>query len=142
MIGSWLLYQRFYDKHNFQQICVFCHQLKFLTNFILLNNGTLLGFYDWNARYLQKRIDKNVRNYYDDDNTGSDQLFIVKPLDEYEQRIKSNSIEEDSFQNDKSSRYSKSDSNYNSNSDNENEEDKDSSHYSSFSEEKNTYYKF
>ena len=70
---------KIYTKRDYQQIFVFRHQLNFLTNFILLNNGTLLGFYDWNARYLSKEErGADSWDYFETDKTGPDEKFVIE----------------------------------------------------------------
>ena len=53
-------------------------KIELLTNFILLNNGTLLGFYDWNVRYLSKE-ERGADSWdnFETDKTGPDEKFVI-----------------------------------------------------------------
>ena len=66
-----------YDKQTFQLIFTFQHKLMYLTKFILLKNGTFLGLYDWNLRYILKKKNRDLSNYfYDDDEMSQDLSFF------------------------------------------------------------------
>lgn len=75
-----------YDNQTFQLIFTFRHQLKYLTNFILLKNGTLLGLYDWNLRFIHQKTKKTNNYFFEDDSLQG--LSFLDP-EEYGLNIKS-----------------------------------------------------
>ena len=71
-----------YDNDNFQQIFSFQHNLPYITNYLLLNNGTLLGLYDWKLQYVKNN---KKHGHYHNNNFGSLISEDYNDLDEVEQ---------------------------------------------------------